>query len=358
MAFHPPPPSFELHTPSEPQWFPRPITDTIESSLDLLERVEEDRRRRLRSIANVSARVPIGLGGTEDRGNAGATSGANVSPKPPGNLSNRPGHYGRYRYYPEPDQTPQHESISLHRSYQLETSFSSSLVTGRSPERRKNYSNTSAGRYRSSAASSRNISRSTSHSPHQRRNRDLHTPTDGIGTTTAAGAPPTVHMDQDSTTNNSDSGSSIEGGRFLDSFNVSTSAVLFLSPPFDPRAGGGGGRRHTTPRGGRRSSIGSNTSFSSSHLYHQSSSMVDWSMSTPHNAASQQQQLLEVDTAAQPASTTSSTMVDDEDLITPTANMTTTTDAASAQHGLGPDVYSQRSVRRSQRQRRRRRDWE
>eukprot|EP00573_Skeletonema_grethae_P002206 CAMPEP_0201691218 /NCGR_PEP_ID=MMETSP0578-20130828/4436_1 /ASSEMBLY_ACC=CAM_ASM_000663 /TAXON_ID=267565 /ORGANISM="Skeletonema grethea, Strain CCMP 1804" /LENGTH=378 /DNA_ID=CAMNT_0048176379 /DNA_START=75 /DNA_END=1211 /DNA_ORIENTATION=+ len=378
MAFHPPPPSFELHTPSEPQWFPRPITDTIESSLDLLERVEEDRRRRLRSIANVSARVPIGLGGTEDRGNAGATSGANVSPKPPSNLSNRPGHYGRYRYYPPPDETPPDESISLHRSYQLEASFSSSLVTGRSPERRKNYSNTnSAGRYRTAAAAAgsssssssvRNRSRSTSHSPHQRRNRDLHTPTDGIGTTTATGAPPTVHMDQDSTSNNSDSGSSIEGGRFLDSFNVSTSAVLFLSPPFDPRAGGGGGvRRHTTPRGGgsRRSSIGSSTSFSSSHLYQQSSSVVDWSMSTPHNAASsqqQQQQQLQVDTAIQPTASSSvdvSAMVDDADLITPPANMTTTTaDAASAQHGHGADVYSQRSVRRSQRQRRRRRDWE
>ena len=59
------PPSFEPNTPCEPQWFPRCISDSIESSADLLERLEEDRKRRLRSIANVSARTPIGLGGVK-----------------------------------------------------------------------------------------------------------------------------------------------------------------------------------------------------------------------------------------------------------------------------------------------------
>src|SRR5210317_1790421 len=104
MAFYTPPPTFELPRTTEPQWFPRPITDTIESSLDQLERLEEDRRRRLRNIANVAARIPIGLGGTEDRaGTTGAAGGSGVSPKP-NNLSSRPSNYGRYRYYPPVDE--------------------------------------------------------------------------------------------------------------------------------------------------------------------------------------------------------------------------------------------------------------
>ena len=374
--YYPTPPSVELHTTREQQWFPRPITDTIESSLDHLERVEEDRRRRLRSIANVAARVPIGIGGTEDRGNGGAgTTAANVSPKP-----NKPGNYGRYRYYPPPEETPANESISLHRSYTTTATPASSfspLVTGRSRDRRRN--NTAAAsaaaqhsRRAGGASASRNRSRSTSHSPHSQR-RDLHTPTDFQSS--AAAAQPTVHMDHNNgstTSNNSDnSGSSsiIEGGRFLDSFNVSTSAVLFLSPPFDPRAGGG-------QRGGRRSSIGSTTpsmNNSMMHLYQHSS--VDWSMSTPHHTTTtlmnsssvsssrqqQQQQQLQVDTTVE-ASSSTMMMMDDADLITPpamaTSSSTTPAEHASAQHGRGEDVYSQRSVRRSQRQRRRRRDWE
>ena len=76
------PPSFPPSSIIEPQWFPRPITDSIESNLDLLERLEEDRKRRLRSIANVAARTPIGLGGVEDRAHAG--SAGNQSPKPVG----------------------------------------------------------------------------------------------------------------------------------------------------------------------------------------------------------------------------------------------------------------------------------
>ncbi|KAL3789690.1 hypothetical protein HJC23_003891 [Cyclotella cryptica] len=57
------PPSLESHSPIEPQWFPRPITDSFESQLDQLERLEEDRKRRLRAIANVPAKNPIGFCG-------------------------------------------------------------------------------------------------------------------------------------------------------------------------------------------------------------------------------------------------------------------------------------------------------
>jgi len=99
------PPSFEPNTPCEPQWFPRCISDSIESSADLLERLEEDRKRRLRSIANVSARTPIGLGGVEDRG-----PGSAHSPKPKSGNNND---YSKYRYYP-----PSTESAAeLHTSY-------------------------------------------------------------------------------------------------------------------------------------------------------------------------------------------------------------------------------------------------
>jgi len=99
------PPSFEPNTPCEPQWFPRCISDSIESSADLLERLEEDRKRRLRSIANVSARTPIGLGGVEDRG-----PGSGHSPKPKSGNNND---YSKYRYYP-----PSTESAAeLHTSY-------------------------------------------------------------------------------------------------------------------------------------------------------------------------------------------------------------------------------------------------
>ena len=90
------PPSFEPTGPREPQWFPRPITDSIESSLDLLERLEEDRKRRLRGIANVNARLPIGMeGGGEGSNNT------SLSPKVPSGVG--PNNYSRYRYYPPPE---------------------------------------------------------------------------------------------------------------------------------------------------------------------------------------------------------------------------------------------------------------
>lgn len=85
---------FEPNSLVEEQWLPRPLSD-YESSLDAIERLEEDRRRRLRSIATVPARTAIGLSGIEDRGHAGSTS--THSPKPSGGGSNA---YNRYRHYP------------------------------------------------------------------------------------------------------------------------------------------------------------------------------------------------------------------------------------------------------------------
>ena len=113
------PPSFEPNTPCEPQWFPRCISDSIESSADLLERLEEDRKRRLRSIANVSARTPIGLGGVEDRG-----PGSGHSPKPKSGNNND---YSKYRYYP-----PSTESAAdLHTSYTTNERLTTASVTMR-----------------------------------------------------------------------------------------------------------------------------------------------------------------------------------------------------------------------------------
>ena len=372
MAFYPPPPNFELHPPLEPQWFPRPITDTIESSLDILERLEEDRRRRLRHIANVPARMPIGLGGTEDqharKNNNSTAANSSVSPKPNHN-SARASNYGRYRYYPPPEITSTEDTLSLHRSYAAaNASTNSPLVTGRSRER-KNHQQRRGG----SAGNIHHRSRSTSRSPtsHPQR-RDLHTPTDGIGTVHAT-ATTAIHRDDYS----SSPSSSIEGGRFLNSFHHSSSSalMLFTSPPLDPRAGGGGrrmsGAAATTP--GR-----SNHSMRSPWMMHPqpqqslSSSSVDWSdilMSTPHlnHALHQQQQRRHPhhpgDTTMISSSSfaanyndddneaTMTMMMDETDLITPPA-MTTTTSTVNDHGGDG-------SVRRSQRQRRRRRrDWE
>lgn len=88
-------PSFEPHSPLEPQWFPRPITDDHESQLDQLERLEEDRKRRLRSIASVAAKTPIGLG--ESNSDTAAADSANV-------VSNCHNSYSHHRYYPPPTQ--------------------------------------------------------------------------------------------------------------------------------------------------------------------------------------------------------------------------------------------------------------
>ncbi|KAL7460160.1 hypothetical protein ACHAXS_000624 [Conticribra weissflogii] len=86
--------NFEPHSTTEPQWFPRPITDSRESTLDALERQEEDRKNRLRNIANVSARVPIGFGPGSGQG------GSSISPLPVPVAASQS--YANHRYYPPP----------------------------------------------------------------------------------------------------------------------------------------------------------------------------------------------------------------------------------------------------------------
>lgn len=207
------PPSFEPNSPREPQWFPRPITDSIESSLDLLERLEEDRERRLRSIRNVAARTPIGLGGIEDHGHPG-TAG-NLSPKPaaPGNNN-----YARYRYYPPPSEA----SASLHASYQRTerflTSTPASVTTRRDRHHRR-------------GATPRSIAaRGGAVVPPAR--EGAMTPVDGIGTAATPASIDRAYVED------SREATPRRGDR---SFR-SASSSAFLSPPLDPRAGGGGRR--------------------------------------------------------------------------------------------------------------------
>mmetsp|Transcript_19472 Transcript_19472/g.35028 ORF Transcript_19472/g.35028 Transcript_19472/m.35028 type:complete len:298 (+) Transcript_19472:38-931(+) len=207
------PPSFEPNSPREPQWFPRPITDSIESSLDLLERLEEDRKRRLRSIANVAARTPIGLGGIEDHGHAGSTS--NLSPKPaaPGNNN-----YSRYRYYPPPSEA----SASLHTSYQRSDRFMTTTPASVTTRRDRHY--------RRGMTPRSAVSSATASAMETTMRDGARTPVDGIGTTTpASNANDRAYVDDSRET----------PYRNNQSFRSTSSSVPFMSPPLDPRAGGG-----------------------------------------------------------------------------------------------------------------------
>lgn len=128
------PPHFEPNAPCQEQWFPRPISDSIESPLDLLERMEDDRKRRLRAIAQVPARPPVGLPpssqGDAPPGPAGPGGGG---PHPPAAVGNA--NYGRYRYYPPQRGGDAGASAALHRTYTLDRLSPS--VTGRSGERQE-----------------------------------------------------------------------------------------------------------------------------------------------------------------------------------------------------------------------------
>ena len=211
------PPSFEPNSPREPQWFPRPITDSIESSLDLLERLEEDRKRRLRSIANVAARTPIGLGGVEDRGHAGSAS--NLSPKPaaPGNNN-----YSRYRYYPPPSDA----SASLHSSYQRNNNRFMTTTPASVTTRNRHYRRGTTPRSTVSSTGMETTMRD-----------GARTPVDGIGTATPT-ANDRAYMDDSRETP-------------YQRNNQSSSSAPFMSPPLDPRAGGG-----SSVMAGRRPSHG------------------------------------------------------------------------------------------------------
>jgi len=323
------PPSFEPNTPREPQWFPRPITDSIESSLDLIERLEEDRKRRLRNIANVPARVPIGLGGVEDRSHANA-SGSHQSPKPNSNSSGGCNDYARYRYYPPLDAVPSSSSSSasvagssvametpynlaaLHNSYTLgnddshitQRSMLSSSVTTRNRVYR-----------RGATPRSSSVANATS-------------------TSIAANALLAGGMNDGEATELRHFPESETPHQYLQqsgnqSFYSPSSSMQFTSPPLDPRAGGGRGS-------GRR--VG-RTSASSAASY-----------SASARRRQQHHQLMQegIDTTSDSVNLTGTT-----DWITPPAM--TEDHQTPGGHGQGDDVYSQR---RDASQRRRRRWWD
>ncbi|EED89868.1 predicted protein [Thalassiosira pseudonana CCMP1335] len=112
------PPRFEPHSTSEPQWYPRPITDSIESNLDLLERLEEERRNRLRNIANVKAKVPIGLeavaSSSSANGAAPPASSGSLSPHPSSARATTLNNYSQHRYFPPPTTPAASSSIYHH----------------------------------------------------------------------------------------------------------------------------------------------------------------------------------------------------------------------------------------------------
>ena len=196
-------PSFKPNSLIEPQWFPRDITDTVESQLDQLERLEEARRQRLGSVANGAATTPIGL---HDSSASSDSRVANAVPGP----NNRRNLYSQYRYYPPP---PQASSSSNHAA----DGAIAPPSTATSSTRRRHYR--TAARTRSSNASE------------------------------AAAAP----TSSDDTTNNnlshlshshiSHDRSSMDSIRGIGT-SFSVSSPLFNSPPLDPRGGGGGGRRN------------------------------------------------------------------------------------------------------------------
>ena len=230
------PPSFPPSSIIEPQWFPRPITDSIESNLDLLERLEEDRKRRLRSIANVAARTPIGLGGVEDRAHAG--SAGNQSPKPVG--GGGANNYGRFRYYPPNSES----SASLHTSYQRgdasnnngggggRLSTTPASVTTRRGDRQYRRGTTPRQQQQQSSSSGGGGGMDTTNAT-----RD--------GTRTPVGGYTPVVNDRDYMNDSLESSSLHRHQHANSSFRSTTSSVNFMSPPLDPRAGGGRQQRYS-----------------------------------------------------------------------------------------------------------------
>ncbi|KAL7543644.1 hypothetical protein ACHAXR_013064 [Thalassiosira sp. AJA248-18] len=314
--FVPIPPSFEPNTTREPQWFPRPITDSIESNLDLLERLEEDRKRRLRSIANVAARTPIGLGGVEDRGHAGSAS--NLSPKPvaPGGGSNN---YARYRYYPPPSESGS-AAASLHTSYQQNdgnrfmTTTPASVTTRRDRHYRRGTTPRSGAGASSSASTATAPSGDNNNSTMMR--DGARTPVDGFGTATTPAANDRAYMDDSHETTTSS----------YHRVNRLSSSAAFMSPPLDPRAGGGG--RSSIARGRHGGVV---RGIRSPYHYQRQSPEEEGSMN------------FNINTAATPTA-------GEEEYVTPPAMS-----MSNQGHGQVADVYSQRQVTG---QRRRRRGWD
>ncbi len=332
------PPSFEPTNPREPQWFPRPITESIESSLDLIERLEEDRKRRLRNIANVPARTPIGLGGVEDRGHAGGSaSGGHQSPKPPNSnmISGGCNDYARYRYYPPLVALPSSSSLAavlvdtpsdlaaLHESYtrgstdsQQQPIPSSSVIT-----RNRIYR-------RGATPRSASVASTTT------------TTTNNARLVGGTNDDDEEDEEDESVSMNIDESETAPHHRYMQpssiqSYYSSPSSVQFTSPPLDPRAGGGGGRRiiHASSS----STAATSTARRQSHPH-------------PHHTLHSNHEEAELNTNSDNGLLTST------EWITPPV-ITGALQTPNEQHGPGGsrDVYSQR---RDTSQRRRRRWWD
>jgi hypothetical protein len=293
---------FEPNSPQEPQWFPRPITDSIESSLDLLERLEEDRKRRLRNIATVAARTPIGLGSIEDRGHAGSASTHSTKPAScPGGANE----YARYRHYPPLSLSAGALShTSYHRNDLLAMNSSPMLVTTSVASRTNR-------QYRRGTAP-----RSTGGS--------------SIATTAAA----TIRVDGGSArTLEADVSISDRCNMNVDDTpetslhncqrQLSSSSVMFASPSIDPRAGGG------------YSAGGSRRSTHAPHHFQLQSSGDRSGISTSYD----------VNSGTMP-------MAREDEWITPPA---LTVESQPPGHRSGEDIFNRR---RDGSQRRRRRGWE
>ena len=306
------PPSFEPNTPCEPQWFPRPITDSIESSVDLLERLEEDRKRRLAGIANVSAITPIGLGGCEDR-HSGSSNHSSPTPRSGNNHD-----YSKYRYYPPAEDI----AASLHTSYQKkERLITPSNVSTRQNKVQRNYNK---------RANKSTTPRSTTSSSFS----------SAATATTPASNDRAFNMDN----------SRLHSSRIVRSANNNTSTgeqsatSPFMSPRLDPRAGGGGGGgggyySSSTTAGYYSTAAGRSGRPTPYHYQRRQSPEEEEAIST-----------YTINTAATPTA-------GGEEYVTPPAMSTAEQQLQQTNgHGVSDDVYSQR--REASQRGRRRRGWD
>lgn len=229
-------PTFEPHSPIEPQWFPLP-PHTHTSQLDQLERLEEDRKRRLHSIANVAAKTPIGLA---DGSNATANNAANTKQNA----------YSQYRYYPPPSE----ESVALAIQHQQERRANPPSTASRGRRRvRANRSSLQSTASEANATHQSDGNNNLSHLSHS-------------------------HISHDTTTHSRTS---------IDSFQQSFTMSLH-SPSLDPR--GGGGRRSSDWYASRLHRVYNQLSFNASEMITPTNAGFDTSaqqqfdMTTPEDA--------------------------------------------------------------------------
>lgn len=300
---------FEPNSLVEEQWLPRPLSD-YESSLDAIERLEEDRRRRLRSIATVPARTPIGMSGIEDRGHAGSTSTHSPKPSCGGGDSNA---YNRYRHYPSVDMYRLATTVG-----QQPTSTAASLPPLLPPESYVDTTTTTT------------MPRSTAAVATTRRQYRRTTSASSTSTMDTSGIVETT------TTSTS--------RRQRQNLTLSMVSTPITSPRIDPRAGGGG--YYMSSSIGRRSPVRPTVPPLPS-----SSEDVDESGSGT-NSQHTSLQILTSGVAIMPP-----TPRGNEEWITPPA-MVNVDSSFSQTPGVstGADVYSRR--RDASQQRRRRRGWE